>query len=314
VGALLNIQDDHIGVDGINTLEEMAILKYEVLKRSRKSIVVNADDPLCMKMISKEETKKIYLVSYDNNNKEEIKKHSMNGGSSVYIEYRNDIRWIILEQGLKSEYLMPINDIPATMNGLIKFNEFNSLFAVAMAWAQNINLEIIKKALKCFVNSQDYNPGRYNFIQGLPYELILDYSHNPQGIKNLIDVAKSNNISGRKAIVCTIGNRFKHHLEQQIPYFLDYFDDIYISQDEMYFMNNSSGFESEDKLGEMLIFAERTIKPKLRLNQKLVLSRNVKEIIGQALNAYNNGDQVILLSEYKDAIKVINDVKNKFNA
>jgi cyanophycin synthetase len=312
VGALLNIEDDHIGVDGINTLEEMALLKYEVLKRSRNAVVINADDKLCMQMSKKIVNTKIYLVSYNYDSKE-IKKHSTEGGSSVFIEESHGGRWVVLSDGIEKIYLIMLKDIPATMNGLLKYNEINSLFAIAIAWAQNISLEKIREGIKSFDNNQIINPGRYNFIKGFPYELLLDYGHNPQGIKSLIEVAKSRKIIGKKIIVMTIGNRFKHHFEEQIPWLLDYFDDIYIAQDAEYFNKNSSGYEGKESLDAMLDFAGKTINPKIRSNQKLILERNVDQIIKQALENAKEGDQVVLLAEFKNAIKIIEEMKIKNN-
>ena len=63
VAALLNVQDDHIGVDGIDTVEQMAELKAEVLQRARHAVVVNADDPLCMAMRSRAGTNRHILVT-----------------------------------------------------------------------------------------------------------------------------------------------------------------------------------------------------------------------------------------------------------
>lgn len=158
VAALLNVQDDHIGVDGINSLEEMARLKASVLERATQAVVINAEDPLCLAMRQYTRAPKHILVARDSSTPA-LRDHLGQGGAGVFAQVRNGTAWIVLAEGLTQLFLMPLEDIPATMNGLLPVNEINALFAAALAWAQGISPEIIRKALATFSDALEQNSG-----------------------------------------------------------------------------------------------------------------------------------------------------------
>ena len=168
VAALLNVQDDHLGVDGIDTLEQMAELKAEVLQRATEAIVVNAQDPLCLAMRARAATDRHILVARTPD-VDAVAQHRRDGGEAVFLDDRGGRPWIILATGGSQTELMAVHDVPATMNGVLRFNEDNALFAAALAWAQGIDAETIRRALSSFENSAEHNPGRYNIIGGLPF-------------------------------------------------------------------------------------------------------------------------------------------------
>ena len=63
------------------------------------------------------------------------------------------------------------------------------MFAAALAWAQGIDTGIIRTALSAFDNSMDQNPGRYNFVDGLPFDVLVDFAHNPDGMRGICSAA-----------------------------------------------------------------------------------------------------------------------------
>ena len=157
MAALLNVQDDHVGVDGIETLEAMAELKAEVLERATGAIVVNAEDPLFLRC-GRAGTDRHILVARSPD-VDAVVEHRRRSGEAVFLDQRDGRPWIILATGDTEEPLMPVHDIPATMNGLLAFNESNAMFAAAVAWAQGIDTGIIRRALGCFNNTADENRG-----------------------------------------------------------------------------------------------------------------------------------------------------------
>ena len=50
MGAVLNVKADHLGLRGIGTLEQLAEVKRIVVEVARDTAILNADDPLCLKM------------------------------------------------------------------------------------------------------------------------------------------------------------------------------------------------------------------------------------------------------------------------
>lgn len=310
VAALLNVQDDHIGIDGIATLEQMASLKAEVLERATGAVVVNADDRLCLQMRAKAGCARHILVAQSEGNAAVVE-HRRAGGEAVFIAVRRGCRHIVLAQGGDEILLMAVDEIPATMNGLLRFNESNALFAAALAWAQRISLAVIRDALSRFRNSPEHNPGRYNFIEGLPFQLLLDYGHNPQGLEELFKIVSHLPVTGRRVLASVVGNRFRHHLEAQVPWMLETFERIYLSQDEAYFRNNAHGFGSEDPLGGLLECATEQIEPKLRKGQSFTTSRDCRALLESCLRSCGAGDLLVILAEASEVLPMIERLREE---
>lgn len=304
VAALLNVQDDHVGVDGIETLEQMARLKAQVLERATGAIVVNADDALCLQMRERAGCRRHILVAQSAENMTVVE-HRRNGGEVLFIAKRQDRHWLVLADGEAETALMALDDIPATMNGLLRFNASNAMFAAALAWAQGISPRAICEALSQFHNSPEQNPGRYNFIDGLPFRILLDYGHNPEGVRELFEIVSRLPVTGRRVLVSIVGNRFRHHLEAQVPWMLETFEQIYLSQDEEYFRNNSHGFGSEDPLGGMLACATEQIEPRLRKGQEFATSRDCRSLLELCLRSCKPGDLLVILAEASDVLPMI---------
>lgn len=304
VAALLNVQDDHIGVDGIDTLEQMATLKAEVLQRASQAVVLNAEDRLSLQMGQQAGcSRQIWVARGEDNTA--VFQHCQTGGEAVFVREKEGKPWIVLAKGLQETMLMPLHDIPATMNGLLKFNESNALFAVALAWVQGVELTVITRAMRGFHNSAEQNPGRYNFVAGLPFQVLVDYGHNPEGLHELFKVASRVPVTGKRVLVSVVGNRFRKHLEAQIPGMVQNFDDIYISQDEGYFQKNAHGFDPQDPLGGMLALAKAMITPNLKHGQKLIVDRSCPALIERAVASLQPGDFVVILAEPIDAMRAI---------
>jgi cyanophycin synthetase len=308
VAALLNVQDDHIGIDGIRTFSDMTRLKSQVLSRASKAIVVNAEDIHCLDARQYASVSRHILVARNHDNIE-ISKHRDNGGEVIFISESCNGSIITYAQGANETQIMRLHEIPATMDGLLGFNEVNSLFAIAMALAQNLSPSTIRNALKTFGCSFTQNPGRYNFISGLPFQLILDYAHNPIAVEELFKTCSKIPVSGRKILVCAIGNRFYHHLERKAALMAQQFDEIHITQKETYFSQNAHGFDSKDRLGALLDASKRLIEPLLSDNQSLILGRDYDKVIAHAFKSANPGDLLVLLAEPHDAKIIIDRLK-----
>lgn len=310
VGALLNVQDDHIGVNGIDSLEAMALLKAEVLERASQAVVVNADDSLCLAMLAKTGAHRHFLVARDGGNPA-IKSHRAKGGQAVFIQTNESNPYVVLATGDTEMQLMRLFDIPATMNGLLRFNEMNALFATALAWAQGLSPVTIRSALSSFHNSPEQNPGRYNFIEGLPFRVLVDYGHNPEGMRGLMDVVDRVAVSGRRVLVNTNGLRFRHHLAQELPGYAKTFDRIYLGHYEDYFQRFAQGFGSDDPLSEMFRQAQDILMPMLGSDQRLYIIRNHLEAIRAGLEGCQPGDLLVILAEPTDALQLIETFRER---
>ena len=303
VAALLNVQDDHIGVDGIHTLEEMARLKAEVLERASNAVVVNAEDALCLAMLTYAGTQRHILVARAPD-VPALQAHLARGGEGVFAQVHEGQPWIVLAHGAAQTPLMPLAEIPATMSGLLKNNEANALFAAAMAWAQNVSLALIRKALAGFANTLEQNPGRYNFIEGFPFQLLLDYAHNPVGVQTLCQVVTQ--IPARKKIVVclNLGNRSAAHLQLTAPALANCFDQFILGQDATRVVR-CADYGGDDPKGKMLqYFFDQMLTAGIAKNH-LIVERDPSAAILRGLACAEPGDLLVLMTESEIAMPLL---------
>jgi cyanophycin synthetase len=200
VGAVLNVKADHLGLRGIGTLEELAQVKRIVVEVARDTAVLNADDPLCLKMADYTEAKHLCYVTMDPTH-ELVGEHIKAGG-----------RGVVLESGIKGQ-MITIYDhnahipllwthlIPATLEGRAMHNVQNAMFAAAMAFSMGLKLEDVRHGLRTFDTTFFQAPGRMNIFDEHPFKVILDYGHNPHAIEAMCDLVERLEPTGRRIVV-----------------------------------------------------------------------------------------------------------------
>lgn len=182
VGILTNISEDHLGLDGINTFDDLAHVKALVVEAVKEDgyAVLNADDKYCVE-IGDRLNKKVIYFSTDYYNMI-IQKQIAGKGKAVYIKDGD----IYVFDGNEEIKLMHTWDIPATLNGAISYNVKNSLSAIAGAYGLGVELEYIASALKKFRSDNTNNPGRFNVYDVHGFKVVVDYGHNIDGYKEAI--------------------------------------------------------------------------------------------------------------------------------
>jgi len=307
VAALLNIQDDHIGVDGIDTLEQMALLKAEVLERARNAIVVNADDPLCLAMRSRAGTDRHILVT-DHPSSSVVTEHRRRGGEAVFVDQHDGAPWIVLATGDHEQPVVGVNEIPATMGGLLRFNVSNAMFAAALAVAQGIDAKTIRRALGTFRNSVEQNPGRYNFIEGLPFQLLLDFGHNPDGVREVCAVAQALPVTGRRILaIRNLGNRHATHYPAVAAALADSFDHIVMGCDPPY-IEAGHAYAGPDPVATMMALSQQQLLDAGVAPEALTVvpgRAQSSELIRTAFAAVSPGDLLVVLDSLSTLLPVV---------
>lgn len=206
VGAVLNVTADHLGIDGIDTLEEMARVKRIVVEVASGTAVLNADDPLCLAMVEHTPARTVCLVSMDATT-EAIAGHLAGGGSVVVLEGgENGV--LVYRHGATRIPLLRVWDIPATQQGRVRFNVQNALFAAAIALGMGVTPETVAVGLRAFDSSIDRTPGRLNIYDGHPFRVIMDYGHNPAAVSAMCEAAGRLASGGRTiCVVAAPGDR-----------------------------------------------------------------------------------------------------------
>jgi cyanophycin synthetase len=188
VGAVLNVSADHLGLKGIDTLEQLADVKGVVVESvaRRGHSILNADDPMCRR-IARHAGGKIVWFSLNGARRmpKWLARHIDGGGSAVVREPGPDGGRIVFFDRGERQDVIGVGAIPATLGGIAEFNIANALAAVAMCAAQGVALDAVRKGLASFTTSFDDCPGRLNIHDAHDMRFILDYAHNPAGLEAL---------------------------------------------------------------------------------------------------------------------------------
>jgi len=181
VGVVTNISADHLGLGGVNTLEELARVKQVVIEAvsDHGTAVLNADDPLVAEMAAATSAQVIYFSTQPDN--PIISAHLAEGGACVYVSENV----IMLATSQVRTPLIELDRVGFTMDGKIAFQVSNALAATAAAWGQGLNPAMMARALTTFTADAETMPGRFNLSQVNGVEIILDYGHNAAAIKAL---------------------------------------------------------------------------------------------------------------------------------
>lgn len=227
VGVVVNISDDHIGLDGINTLEELAMVKSLVAEAVKPEgyAVLNADDemtPLIMGRV----TCKTMLFSKDHTN-QMILKHLEAGRPAVYA--RNGSIYFSGPAGEK--YVVGINDIPITFRGTAECNIENSLAAASALLASGIPIKTIQLGMTSFKPDIRINPGRFNIFDMGNISVMVDYGHNIAGYRAVVQMMMERAASSYIGVIGMPGDRRNENITEVGRFCGRSFTRLYIKED-----------------------------------------------------------------------------------
>ncbi|HJP55438.1 MAG TPA: cyanophycin synthetase [Gemmatimonadales bacterium] len=200
VGAVLNVKSDHLGLRGINTLEGLAKVKRIVVEVARDTAVLNADDPLCLRMADHTDAKHVCYVTMDPGHAL-VREHIQAGGRGVVLEAGMTGQMITIYDHGAHIPLLPAQLIPATLEARAMHQVQNAMFAAAMAFSMGLKLENIRHGLQTFDTTFFQAPGRGNVFDEHPFKVILDYGHNAAAIEAMIQFVERLDSGGRRIVV-----------------------------------------------------------------------------------------------------------------
>jgi len=200
VGAVLNVQSDHLGMKGIDTLEQLAEVKRIVVEVAEDCAVLNADDPNVLKMGGYTDAKVICYVTM-NPSHGLVREHIRAGGRACALEAGVNGQMITLYDKGSHIPLLWTHLIPATLEGKALHNVQNAMFAAAMAFSMGIKLDSIRQGLRTFDSTFFQAPGRMNVFNEHPFKVLFDYGHNAHAVAAMADLAQRLEVSGRRLVV-----------------------------------------------------------------------------------------------------------------
>ena len=207
VAACLNIASDHLGSNGIDTLEELARVKRTVVEIANGTAVLNADDQHCLKMAEHTRAEHLCYVTM-NAQHSLVREHIRAGGRALVLEEGMNGHMIVIYDKGTHTPLLWTHLIPATIEGRAMHNVQNAMFASALAHGMGISRENIEHGLRTFNTTFFQAPGRMNVFDEHPFKVIMDYGHNAAGVAAVTGVADTfQGVKTKRVVLAGPGDR-----------------------------------------------------------------------------------------------------------
>jgi cyanophycin synthetase len=218
---------DHLGLNYITTLEDLAVLKRIIVQNVAPNgmAVLNAADPIVAAMAENTRGDVTYFAL--DCSLPIMQKHRARGRRIVYVDKGH----LVAAQGKKEERI-PLAEVPITRGGVIGFQVENVMASVAAAWAVGIEWNVIRTGLKTFVGESDNAPGRFNVFDYRGGTVIADYGHNPDAIQALVNAVEGMPAKRRSVVISGAGDRRDEDIRDQTRILGRAFDEVLLYEDQ----------------------------------------------------------------------------------
>lgn len=297
-GVVTNVAADHLGLKGINTVEQMSKVKGVVVESVRPDgyAILNADDDHVYAMRENLNCK-VALFSMDENSLR-IKEHGKKGGLSAI--YENGFITIC-----KGEWKIRIQravNIPLTFGGRAGFMIQNILPATLVGFLNNFKVDDIRLALETFIPSASQTPGRLNWFNFRDFDVLLDYAHNPAGLRALQHFIQKIDNTPKIGIIAGIGDRRDEDNMEIGRICAEMFDELIIRQDK-----HLRG-KLDQEIIDLLIAGIKQHDP----NKKITIIPKESEAIKFALDKPIKGSLIVICSDVvTEALSIVQKAKEE---
>ena len=283
IGIVTNVAADHLGLKGINNLEDMARVKAVVPESVMPGgyAILNADDDLVAKMV-KDIRSHVAYFSMDEKNPI-IKEHCDSGGLAAIVENG----FVTICKGNWKIRVEKIINIPLTYRGKAVFMIQNILPAVLTGFIRNFKIEDIRLALETFIPSPAQTPGRLNIFEFKQFTVMVDYAHNPAGFQAIARFLERIEAKPKVGVIAGVGDRRDEDIILLGTLAAKMFDEIIIRQDR-----NLRG-RSELEIIDLMLKGVYSVDPK----KKYIVIPSEPEAIEYAFNNAQKGSFITICSD-----------------
>jgi cyanophycin synthetase len=286
VAVVTNISGDHLGTDGIDTIEDLVEVKSLIAEavKERGQLVLNADDPLCAGLVRRPAVRdrcpdvRYFSLSADS----AIVADHLRLGGAAYLLQDGDL---VEAEGAARTTLASMCDIPPGWRQA-GFMIANVLAAVAAARALGVAAVDIRDALARFEPARD-NAGRLDVFRygGIP--VVVDYAHNPAALAAVGEFVQTRWDRPGVAVLTLPGDRCDALVAESAHAVARSFDRVVVYED-----TDLRGREPGE-MTKLIGSALTEVRPGLRAEPAASLAEAV--MLGLALAA--PGDPVLLVYE-----------------
>ncbi|MGO5065691.1 MULTISPECIES: cyanophycin synthetase [unclassified Clostridium] len=294
VGIITNVTEDHLGLGGINTLEDMGYVKALVGEAVKKDgyVVINADDEASINIIDRMKSRIVLFTK--NKNNPIISQYLNNENLVLYL----DEDTIYLQKLNQNEAIINVNKVPITLRGKLTYNVENIMAAMAALIALGVDINTIRQGLESFSN-EEQNPGRFNVYDVHGTNVILDYGHNIDGYKVVLESVKKMNNKRIIGVVGVPGDRTDSSTLKIGNICGENFDYIYIKEDR-----DKRG----RKNGEIADLLKKGVLETGFKNSNISIVLDEEEALKKAIDFSEPGDLVIMFfEEFEPAANIVKE-------
>ena len=301
IGIVTNIAADHLGLKDVNTLEDLARVKSVVPRAvSRRGYaVLNAEDPLVYKMRDIVDGRCVYF-SMDESH-QNIRRQAEKGRVSCVFENG----YITILKGKWKVRVERVVNIPLTYGGRAEFMVQNVLAATLACFVHGVSLEDLRVGLTTFNAGTAQTPGRLNFVEVGDATVLMDYAHNPAGMRGLANFINKLPNKYRTVVLNGTGDRRDDDIREFAKIAADNFDRVVLRA------GNYLRGRSEEEMFRLLQegIAQSENKPQVRVIP------DSRAAIHHAIKHARKGELVVTLADLvpKD-ISYVQEYRDEFNA
>ena len=300
IGVITNIQEDHLGLNDIHTLDDLARVKATVVKSIKKNgwAVLNGDDEHCIKIGQDLNCNVAYFSLSEDN--EFIKKLCAEGKTVAV--YENG--YITLKKGEWKIRIERASHVPLTLGGKAKFMIANVLAATLASYLWGFKTEDISLSLQTFIPSAAQTPGRMNIFEFKKFKVLIDFAHNASGYAGVEDYLQSVQATKKIGIIAGVGDRRNEDIKECAKIAGRMFDHIIIRQEK-----HLRG-RTEAEINKLLL---EGISESGRPVTHEIIPKEV-EAIKHAINSAEEGSFITALSDViTNAIEIVQEYLDKEN-
>lgn len=295
---ITSLSEDHMGMEGINSLEQLGKVK-SLIKEGLKEdgvMVIRATNEIVN--LFKENDK---LILFENHKNDIICNHIKNGGEAFYTREGYIVHNL---NGIESN-IVSLNELEFTHNGASESNVRNVMAAIASIKTINNNINKIVNALKSIKCDLTTNKGRQNILNIKDFKLIIDYGHNSEAFNEVFNIAKSLNPTRITSLITAPGDRTDNHIIELGEIAAEFCDKVIIK-------------EQEDKRGkangETAKLLKRGLTNKGFKEENITILLEERDAILKALNDAIEGEIIVSFSQFLHlTIPAINEFLSKNN-
>ncbi|MCB0427082.1 MAG: cyanophycin synthetase [Mangrovimonas sp.] len=298
VGIVTNVAADHLGLKGIHTIEQLAKVKGVIPETVLPEgyAILNADDDLVYDM-RKSVNCNVALFSMDEDNPRIKAMQKLGGISAIY-----ENGFITICRGEWKIRITKAVNVPLTYGGKATFMIQNILPAVITGYVRGFSIEDMKVALETFIPSPAQTPGRLNMFRFKDFDVLLDYAHNPAGMRALQKFIDNIDASVKVGVIAGVGDRRDEDTNEVGAVAAEMFDEIIIRQDK-----HLRGRSEEELIGLLKQGIEKQDP-----NKKITIIPNEREAATHAIKNAKKGSLIVICSDViPDALELVQQLKEE---